>query len=58
IISEMKLGISFMNARLDKSNQMVISLGVRVSAIQQADSLIGKIRNLSYVNNVFRTKTV
>ncbi len=58
VISEMKLSISFMNARTDKNDQMIISLGVKVNAIQQADSLISKIGRLPSVNNVFRTKSV
>lgn len=55
LISEMKLSIDSMNARLDKNKRAIINVGVRVNKIEDIDALINKIRNISEVENVFRS---
>lgn len=55
IISELKLSINSFNARLDKNDYAIISLGVKVNKIEQIDTLMKKIQQISEVDNIFRS---
>lgn len=58
LISEMKLSIDSMNARIDKNSKAVIDLGVRVYKIDDINALIKKIQSISEVETVFRSAGV
>ncbi|MCL2062114.1 MAG: bifunctional (p)ppGpp synthetase/guanosine-3',5'-bis(diphosphate) 3'-pyrophosphohydrolase [Firmicutes bacterium] len=53
-ISALKLSISSLNCRIDKNQTAIISAGVRIHDIGQADNLISKIASLDDVKKVFR----
>ncbi|MDR2201915.1 MAG: bifunctional (p)ppGpp synthetase/guanosine-3',5'-bis(diphosphate) 3'-pyrophosphohydrolase [Clostridiales bacterium] len=57
LISELKLSIDSMNARLDKNRTAIISFGVCVTEIEQIELLVKKIRNIPEVEKVFRSTT-
>ena len=56
-ISELKLSIDNLNARIDKSSNAIINFGVRVTETEQIDMLIKKIQALPEVDKVFRSTT-
>ncbi len=56
-ISELKLSIDSLNARIDKNSNAIINFGVRVSETEQIDLLIKKIQALPEVDKVFRSTT-
>ena len=55
LISEMKLSIDSLNARVDKSRKAVIDVGVKVYRLEDIDALMKKIQSISEVENVFRS---
>lgn len=55
LISELKLSITSLNARLDKNQTAIINLSVKVTDIEQVNLLIKKITNIAEVDNVFRS---
>lgn len=57
-ISEMKLSIDSMNARIDKNSKAVIDVGVRVNKIDDINNIIKKIQSISEVETVFRSTGV
>ena len=57
-ISELKLSINNINARTDKNNIMTINLGVNINNTKEIDILISKLKQLTLVNNVFRTTSI
>ncbi|MCI8412661.1 MAG: bifunctional (p)ppGpp synthetase/guanosine-3',5'-bis(diphosphate) 3'-pyrophosphohydrolase [Clostridia bacterium] len=58
LISELKLAIHSLNARVDKNQTAIINFGVRVSQIEQIDTLIRKIENIPEVDKVFRSTSL
>ncbi len=56
-ISELKLPIDNLNARLDKNSNAIINFGVIVNETDQIDTLIKKIQSLPEVDKVFRSTT-
>lgn len=57
LISELKLPITSLNARLDKNQTAIINLSVKVSKLEQIDMLIKKINIIPEVDKVFRSTT-
>ena len=55
MISEMKLSIDSLNARVDKSRKAVIDLGVKVYRISDIETIIRKIQTMPEVESVFRS---
>ncbi len=55
LISEMKLTINNLNARVDKSNNAIINLSVMVGSIEEFDNVVNKIQALPDVEKVFRS---
>ena len=55
IISETQLGISSLNARIDKNNNSIVNIGVRVTEPEQIDLILKKIGNISEVEKIFRS---
>ena len=58
LISELKLSIHSLNARVDKNQTAIINFGVKVSKIEQIDTLIKKIENIPEVEKVFRSTSL
>lgn len=58
LISELKLSIDSMNARLDKNQTAIITFGVKVNQLEQIDLLIKKINSIPEVEKVFRSTSV
>ncbi len=58
VISELKLSIDSLNARIDKNNTAIITFGVRVTQLEQVDTLIRKITNIPDVYKAYRSKSV
>ena len=54
-ISDMKLSIESMTARVDKEQKGIISLGVRISSPEQYDSVMTRIQSIRNVDKVYRT---
>lgn len=54
LISNLKLSIDSLNARVDKNSNAIINLGVRVQQIEQVDTLVKKIEGISEVYKIFR----
>ncbi len=54
-ISELKLSINSMNARLGKNHNAIIEVGVRVVELDQVSQLIKRIDAIPAVEKVFRT---
>ena len=54
-ISEMKLTITNMNARVDKAGNAIINLSVTVNNISEFDTLVNKIQSIPDVEKVFRS---
>lgn len=55
MISELKLVITSLNARVDKSGTAIINLSVNVNSIGEFDVLVNKIGALPAVEKVFRS---
>lgn len=55
IVSEMKLNITGINARIDKSNKAIINVTVTLNNILEMDMLIKKLKNNQLIIDVFRT---
>ncbi len=55
LISELKLSIDSLNARLDKNQTAIINVGVRVAKTEQIDQLVKKIQTIPEVDKVFRS---
>ncbi len=55
LISEMKLTITNMNARVDKAGNAIINLSVTVNNISEFDTLVNKIQSIPDVEKVFRS---
>ena len=55
LISELKLTITNLNARVDKSGNAIINLSVTVSNISEFDNLVNKIQSIPDVEKVFRS---
>ncbi len=55
IISEMKLTITNMNARVDKAGNAIINLSVTVNNISEFDTIVNKIQSIPDVEKVFRS---
>ncbi len=55
MISEMKITITNLNARVDKSDNAIITLGVMVDSIAEFDNIMLKIQALPDVEKVFRS---
>ena len=55
IVSEMKLNITNMNARLDKNNKAIINITVILNNVLELDMLIKKLKNNQMIIDVFRT---
>jgi hypothetical protein len=49
------MSIDNLNARLDKYQNAIITVGVRVTETAQIDMLIKKLKNIAAVENVFRS---
>lgn len=58
LISELKLSIHSLNARVDKNQTAIITFGVKVSNIDQIDMLIKKIDAIPEVDKVFRSTSL
>ncbi|MCI8595763.1 MAG: bifunctional (p)ppGpp synthetase/guanosine-3',5'-bis(diphosphate) 3'-pyrophosphohydrolase [Clostridia bacterium] len=58
LISELKLSIHSLNARVDKNQTAIINFGVKVTKIEQIDTLIKKIENIPEVEKVFRSTSL
>lgn len=58
LISELKLSIHSLNARVDKNQTAIINFGVKVSKIEQVDTLIKKIDQIPEVDKVFRSTSL
>ena len=58
LITELKLSIHSLNARVDKNQTAIINFGVKVSKIEQIDTLIKKIENIPEVEKVFRSTSL
>lgn len=58
LISELKLTIHSLNARVDKNQVAIINFGVRVTQIEQIDTLIKKIEQIPEVDKVFRSTSL
>ncbi len=54
-VSDMKLSIESLTARVDKENKGVIALSVRVNSPDQLETVINKIRAIRNVDKVYRT---
>lgn len=57
IISEMKLAITNLNARLDKSGNAIINLSVIVDSVEQFDAVVNKISAIHEVYKAFRSNS-
>ena len=55
MISELKLTITNLNARVDKTGNAIINLSVNVNSMDEFDTLINKIGALPDVEKVFRS---
>lgn len=55
MISEMKVTITSLNARVDKADNAIITLGVMVDSIAEFDNIMLKIQALPDVGKVFRS---
>ena len=55
IISEMKLQLTNLNARVDKAGNAIINLSVIVNGISEFDTVVNKISALPDVEKVFRS---
>ena len=55
LISEMKLTITNMNARVDKTGNAIINLSVTVNNISEFDTIVNKIQSIPDVEKVFRS---
>ena len=55
LISEMKLTITNLNARVDKADNAIINLSVTVGSISEFDGIVNKIQLLPDVEKVFRS---
>ena len=55
LISEMKLTITNMNARIDKAGNAIINLSVTVNNISEFDTIVNKIQSIPDVEKVFRS---
>ena len=55
LISEMKLTITNLNARVDKADNAIINLSVTVGSISEFDGIVNKIQSLPDVEKVFRS---
>lgn len=55
MLSEMKLSIDSLNARIDKNHKAVIDMGVKVYRISDIDTIIRKIQTMPEVESVFRS---
>ncbi len=55
MMSEMKLSIDSLNARIDKSHKAVIDMGVKVYRISDIDTIIRKVQTMPEVESVFRS---
>ncbi len=55
LISEMKLTITNMNARVDKAGNAIINLSVTVNNISEFDTIVNKIQSIPDVEKVFRS---
>jgi len=58
IISEMKINITNINARLDKNSKAIINITVQLNNLLELDMLIKKLKTNSMILDVFRTATV
>ena len=58
LISELKLAIHSLNARVDKNQTAIVNFGVRVTKIEQIDALIKKIESIPQVVKVFRSTSL
>ncbi|MDD4002716.1 MAG: bifunctional (p)ppGpp synthetase/guanosine-3',5'-bis(diphosphate) 3'-pyrophosphohydrolase [Clostridia bacterium] len=56
IVSEMKLNITGINARVDKNNKAIINVTVSLNNILELDMLINKLKSNQLVIDVYRTK--
>lgn len=55
MLSEMKLSIDSLNARIDKNHKAVIDMGVKVYRISDIDTIIRKVQTMPEVESVFRS---
>jgi len=55
LISEMKLTITNMNARVDKAGNAIINLSVTVNNISEFDTIVNKIQSIPDVEKAFRS---
>ncbi len=55
LISELKLVITSLNARVDKTNNAIINLSVQVNSISEFDNLVNKIQAFPDVEKAFRS---
>ena len=55
MLSEMKLSIDSLNARIDKNHKAVIDMGVKVYRISDIDAIIRKVQTMPEVESVFRS---
>lgn len=55
IVSEMKLNITGINARIDKSNKAIINVTVALNNIMELDMLLKKLKGNPLIIDVFRT---
>ena len=55
LISEMKLTITNLNARVDKADNAIINLSVTVGSISEFDGIVNRIQSLPDVEKVFRS---
>ncbi len=58
ILSELKLSLHSLNARVDKNRNAIINFGVKVTKIEQIDALIKKIQQIPEVEKVFRSSSL
>ena len=55
IVSEMKLNITSINARVDKTKKAIINVNVALNNVLELDMLIKKLRANQHIIDVFRT---
>jgi guanosine-3',5'-bis(diphosphate) 3'-pyrophosphohydrolase len=56
LVSEMKLNITSINARVDKNNRAIINVMVALNNILELDMLINKLKSNQLIIDVYRTR--
>ncbi len=57
IVSNMKLGITALNARIDKQKNAIFNITVTIRRTQELEELIAKLKSEASISDVFRTTT-